>query len=173
MITCSSAHGASTSQSSSISSSFVIASPPFSSASEPPARLCANAAATSSPFGVVEAARRVGDRDDGRAELGDELREERADVAEALDRDAQPCERATLLRASADSRQKTAPRAVASARPSEPPIVSGLPVTTPSTEWPLFIEYVSKIQAIIAALVPTSGAGMSFSGPISLMISDV
>ena len=26
--------------------------------------------------------------------------------------------------------------------------MTGLPVTTPSTEWPLFIEYVSKIQAI-------------------------
>ena len=48
---------------------------------------------------------------------------------------------------------------------------SGLPVTTPSTEWPLFIEYVSKIQAIVEPSVPTSGAGMSFSGPISLMIS--
>ncbi len=44
-------------------------------------------------------------------------------------------------------------------------------MTTPSTEWPLFIEYVSKIQAITRASVPTSGAGMSFSGPISLMIS--
>ena len=44
-------------------------------------------------------------------------------------------------------------------------------MTTPSTEWPLFIEYVSKIQAITLASVPTSGAGMSFSGPISLMIS--
>ena len=50
---------------------------------------------------------------------------------------------------------------------------SGLPVTTPSTEWPLFIEYVSKIQAITRPSVPTSGAGMSFSGPISLMISVV
>ena len=46
-------------------------------------------------------------------------------------------------------------------------------MTTPSTEWPLFIEYVSKIHAIVAAFVPTSGAGMSFSGPISLMISEV
>jgi hypothetical protein len=46
-----------------------------------------------------------------------------------------------------------------------------LPVTTPSTEWPLFIEYVSKIHAITRASVPTSGAGMSRSGPISLMIS--
>ena len=46
-------------------------------------------------------------------------------------------------------------------------------MTTPSTQWPLFIEYVSKIHAIVLAFVPTSGAGMSFSGPISLMISDV
>ena len=67
--------------------------------------------------------------------------------------------------------QKSEPREVASTRPSEPPIASGLPVTTPSTEWPLFIEYVSKIQAIVEPSVPTSGAGMSFSGPISLMIS--
>ncbi len=44
-------------------------------------------------------------------------------------------------------------------------------MTTPSTEWPLFIEYVSKIQAMTLGSVPTSGAGMSFSGPISLMIS--
>jgi hypothetical protein len=50
-------------------------------------------------------------------------------------------------------------------------MLSGLPVTTPSTEWPLFIEYVSKIQAMTLGSVPTSGAGMSFSGPISLMIS--
>ena len=58
-------------------------------------------------------------------------------------------------------------------RPSEPPIASGFPVTMPSTEWPLFIEYVSKIQAISRGLVPTSGAGMSASAPISLMISEV
>ena len=44
-------------------------------------------------------------------------------------------------------------------------------MTTPSTECPLFIEYVSKIQAITRESVPTSGAGMSLSGPISLMIS--
>ncbi len=50
--------------------------------------------------------------------------------------------------ATASRMQKRPPRAVASSRPSEPPIVSGLPVTTPRTEWPLFIEYVSKIHAI-------------------------
>jgi hypothetical protein len=33
------------------------------------------------------------------------------------------------------------------------------------------MEYVSKIHAITRPSVPTSGAGMSFSGPISLMIS--
>ena len=52
-----------------------------------------------------------------------------------------------------------APRAVASSRPSEPPIVSGLPVTTPSTEWPLFIEYVSKIHAITRAVGADVGRG--------------
>jgi hypothetical protein len=35
----------------------------------------------------------------------------------------------------------------------------------------LFIENVSKIQAMTRASVPTSGAGISRSGPISLMIS--
>jgi hypothetical protein len=35
----------------------------------------------------------------------------------------------------------------------------------------LFIEYVSKIQAMTLESVPMSGAGMSRSGPISLMIS--
>ena len=65
------------------------------------------------------------------------------------------------------------PRPVASLRPTEPPIASGLPVTTPSTEWPWFIENVSKIHAITCELVPMSGAGMSRSGPISLTISDV
>ena len=82
-------------------------------------------------------------------------------------------EAAVAASPAASRMQKRPPRAVASSRPSEPPIDSGFPVTTPSTEWPLFIEYVSKIQAIIAPSVPTSGAGMSFSGPISLMISVV
>ena len=67
--------------------------------------------------------------------------------------------------------QYSTPRAVASSRPSEPPTESGLPVTTPRTEWPLFIEYVSKIHAMTRGSVPTSGAGMSLSGPMSLMIS--
>jgi hypothetical protein len=43
-------------------------------------------------------------------------------------------------RSIAPSVQKSPPRAVASSRPSDPPMVSGLPVTTPRTEWPLFIE---------------------------------
>ena len=73
--------------------------------------------------------------------------------------------------ATASRSTNSAPREVASSRPSEPPMTSGLPVTTPRTEWPLFIENVSKIHAIVVPSVPTSGAGMSFSGPISLMIS--
>jgi hypothetical protein len=54
----------------------------------------------------------------------------------------------------------------ASARPTEPPIAVGLPVTTPGTEKPRCIDTVSMIQAIVWALVPTSGAGMSESGPM-------
>ena len=48
---------------------------------------------------------------------------------------------------------------------------SGLPVTTPSATRPLFIEYVSKIHAMVSPFVFTSGAGMSTSGPISFTIS--
>ena len=36
--------------------------------------------------------------------------------------------------------QLRTPRAVAPSRPTDPPTASGLPVTTPSTEWPTFIE---------------------------------
>src|SRR4029450_14122717 len=50
------------------------------------------------PVGVVDAARRVRQRDDLGAVLGDELREVAPDVPEALDGDLQPLERAILLR---------------------------------------------------------------------------
>ncbi len=59
------------------------------------------------------------------------------------------------------------PWPVASERPTDPPSESGLPVTTPGTEYPLCIETVSMIQAITWAFVPTSGAGMSESGPMT------
>src|SRR2546425_10120925 len=64
------------------------------------------------------------------------------------------------------------PRDVASSRPREPPITSGLPVTTPGIAKPLFIEIVSMIHAIVWLSVYTSGAGMSFSGPMMIEISD-
>src|SRR2546427_8013870 len=64
------------------------------------------------------------------------------------------------------------PRDVASSRPSEPPMTSGLPVTTPGWAKPLFIEIVSMIHAIVWLSVYTSGAGMSFSGPMMIEISD-
>ncbi len=67
----------------------------------------------------------------------------------------------------------TAPRAVASFRPSLPPMERGLPVTTASAVYPLCIEYVSMIQAIVCAFVLTSGAGMSRSGPMRSSISVV
>jgi hypothetical protein len=48
-----------------------------------------------------------------------------------------------------------------------------LPVTIPGIEYPACIEKVSIIQAIVWALVFTSGAGMSLSGPIRIEISVV
>ena len=66
--------------------------------------------------------------------------------------------------------QKTAPWPVALARPSVPPLATGLPVTTPLTVClfaaPTMFEYVSIIHAIVWLFVPTSGAGMSYSGPM-------
>ena len=56
-------------------------------------------------------------------------------------------------------------------RPSDPPSGIGLPVTTAGDVYPTCIEYVSMIQAIVWELVFTSGAGMSFSGPMMMLIS--
>src|SRR6202041_2123696 len=72
----------------------------------------------------------------------------------------------------ASSTTITQPRAVASFRPSDPPIEIGLPVTTPSDEYPLVMEYVSMIQAIVCESVYTSGAGISCSGPMIGRISE-
>ena len=71
--------------------------------------------------------------------LVQEPRQVAADVAEALHDDAQPLDALVLLAERIGDHVERA-RAVASSRPSEPPIASGLPVTTPRTEWPLFIE---------------------------------
>ena len=66
--------------------------------------------------------------------------------------------------------QKTMPWPVAFVRPSVPPLATGLPVTTPFTlcfcAAPTMFEYVSIIHAMVWLLVPTSGAGMSYSGPM-------
>ncbi len=64
------------------------------------------------------------------------------------------------------------PCPVALSRPSEPPHSSVLPVTTPrvlsrSCAVTLFM-YVSIIQTMVWAFVFTSGAGMSYSGPMLL-----
>jgi len=96
---------------------------------------------------VVDPARRVRDRDHRRAELRREPREDGADVAEALHDDAQPfggdpLPRQRLAQAEEDT---AAGRLLAAERAA---MVSGLPVTTESTEWPWFMENVSKIQAI-------------------------
>ena len=58
------------------------------------------------------------------------------------------------------------PRPVASLRPWLPPTAIGLPVTAAGMECPALIDIVSMIQAITWGVVLTSGAGMSYSGPI-------
>ena len=65
------------------------------------------------------------------------------------------------------------PSPVAEVRPSEPPRTIGLPVTTPGTEKPALTEYVSIIHAMFRSSVPTSGAGISRSGPMIGKISEV
>ena len=61
--------------------------------------------------------------------------------------------------------QCTRPCPVALSRPSVPPDATGLPVTTPFTlclfTMPTVFMYVSMAQAMVCALVPMSGAGMS------------
>ena len=88
--------------------------------SRPPARLWAIAAAHRPPAASKSPAGRVRDRDHGRAELGDELREVGADVAEALHHHAQPLDRPVALqRLSAGrrrSRARSPPRGRASRR---------------------------------------------------------
>ena len=81
---------------------------------------------------VVDAAARVADRDDPRSPRPRAASAAmRAGVAVALDRDAGAGERDVQRLRLAWCSVKTAPRAVASLRPSEPPIAIGLPVTTP------------------------------------------
>jgi hypothetical protein len=48
-----------------------------------------------------------------------------------------------------------------------------LPVTISGTAWPICIEYVSIIHAIVCSFVAMSGAGMSRSGPIAPISSVV
>ncbi len=57
------------------------------------------------------------------------------------------------------------PKPVASVRPSDPPMPTGLPVMKPGYLAPMILSYSSMIQIICWALVMTSGAGTSCSGP--------
>src|SRR5450756_2670601 len=63
---------------------------------------------------------------------------------------------------------KINPKPVASVRPIEPPPPTGLPVIRPGVYWPTSWEYSFIIQPIIWGVVPTSGAGTSWRGPISV-----
>ena len=135
VITSSSAHGASTSQSSSSSSSFETASPPPSSDDRPPRCLVGEqrsdveaARGRARPPLESETATTVAPASAANlANSEPTLPKPWIAIRQALERD--PSARERLLRA-----QKKTPRPVASSRPSEPPIASGLPVTTLSTE---------------------------------------
>ena len=119
------------------------------------------------PVLVVDAARVVADADDGRAALGQLGRGDAADLAEALDDaalvgeiPAQP-----LARALDHHHDAGAGRLVAEHASRRCEI--GLPVTISGTAWPICIEYVSIIQAIVCSFVAMSGAGMSSFGPMT------
>ena len=58
---------------------------------------------------------------------------------------------------------------MAASRPAEPWNSTGLPVTQAGWK-PWYLEYSFMIQAITCASVPTSGAGMSLSGPMKSWI---
>ena len=80
---------------------------------------------------VVDAAGRVAHRDD-HGTLGlEQRRRDAPGIAVALDRPRGPPPASRPWRCAHWMRVKTAPRAVASLRPSEPPTAIGLPVTTP------------------------------------------
>ena len=72
-------------------------------------------------------------------------------------------------RSMAESVHVITPRPVASRRPCEPPMRSGLPVTTAVSVRRTCIEYVSSSHAMICSFVFMSGAGISLSGPNTSM----
>ena len=84
----------------------------------------------SSPLSLRTPALPVGDRDDLGAHLRQQIRRDRTDVAEALDRDRGAFHVDPEVLGRFARRTIMTPRPVASRRPSEPPISTGLPVTT-------------------------------------------
>ncbi len=78
-------------------------------------------------------------------------------------------EGSTLHSGAASENTHTTPRPVAASRPREPSSSSGLPVTQAGV-WPWSLPYSSISQAMVCALVPTSGAGMSRCGPMTFSI---
>ena len=118
----------------------------------------------------MDAAVLVADRDDPGAGLG----RNRAACEPTLPK---PCTAARrLVRAMpacarAARATCTTPRDVAVDRPSEPPMLTGLPVVDAGDGVALLTEYVSMIQAMVCSSVPMSGARMSCSGPMIGMIS--
>jgi hypothetical protein len=71
-----------------------------------------------------------------------------------------------LFALSASLRTKNPPCDVALSRPSEPPSSIGFPVMVPGAWFPVIFSYSSSIHDIVCPSVFTSGAGMSFHGPM-------
>jgi hypothetical protein len=172
VITFSSAAGSSTSTSAVSSSSFEISSPSVKPSS---VRFCftySTAASTSMPFLLKYAP--------VRSLIAQILHPSRASsCAATLPTLPKPCT-ASVVPATFMPRCRSAsfvtimqPRPVASRRPSEPPISTGLPVTTAVTVCRWCMEYVSITHAITRSFVLTSGAGTSESGPSVWMIPAV
>ena len=129
----SSAAGTRMSHSVSRSSAFVISSAPGKPLTVPCSFFQRDDPVDVEPAHVADAAGRVGDRDDRRALVADELGGDRAGVAEALDRDrralAGPCRGARPPRRSCRRSRGPSPRCGPRSRRAQ----IGLPVTTPGT----------------------------------------
>jgi len=64
----------------------------------------------------------------------------------------------------------TTPQPVASVRPIEPPMPTGLPVMNPGAWAPWITSNSSSIHSMCCPLLMTSGAGTSWKGPTFLAI---
>lgn len=163
VITFSRAAGASISQGSSITSSFVMFFAPGKSCTFPVFSLCAWTFGMSSPFSLYIPPF----ESDTAMTLNPSLC---AMVANHPPTFPNPWIATLplfiLLALSASRRTKNPPCDVALSLPRLPPSSIGFPVMVPGAWCPIVFSYSSSIQDIVCPSVLTSGAGMSFHGPM-------